>query len=642
MAKDVRVIEDQERLIARALAAGIAVGKELCSRMKMGEIRHCLSSTRVASFLCKALRSLGGVVLAVVVAAVARKFLLAELGTRIVWVTFYPAVVIASLYGGWFSGLLSAGASCLIALYCWPLFVNHPFINDYGDRLGLFAFLFNCTMIAAVAESARRARSRAIILKEQAEAANRAKSVFLANMSHELRTPLNAILGFSSLMLANSFLTEEQRRSLGIINRSGEHLLGLINSVLDMAKIEAGRTGVELSAFDLLSMMKDTSDLMRVRAEAKGLQLSFEVAIGVPRAVKADESKLRQVSLNLLGNAIKFTSQGGVALRLSLRTQDSPQHVRLNIEVEDSGPGISLDEQRRIFEPFVQLGHESDQKGTGLGLSITRQLVELMGGVLSVESRPGAGSRFRAELPMELVEEESVAFRGLSDMRLMRLAPNQPDYRVLIVDDQKENWELLREILEHAGFQVQVAENGKDGVTAFASWQPHFIWMDWRMPLMDGLEAIGKIRNLAKGRAVKIVILSASTFKQDREQGLAAGADDFMSKPIQFHLIYECMERVLGVRFVMDHCELDREHDVSQSLERGALAALPHSLRDELTSALISLEPARVAHCVTCVAALNPALGRAMEHEVREFRYTPILKALQSCHRASTQESALS
>ena len=241
------------------------------------------------------------------------------------------------------------------------------------------------------------------LAQEKAEAANRAKSVFLANMSHELRTPLNAILGFSNLMRNDASVSAEQRQTLDIINRSGEHLLGLINNVLDMAKIEAGRTAVENTVFDLHAMMRDIADLMRQRAEAKGLTLTLEMAEGLPRVIVADEGKLRQVVLNLVGNAVKFTSQGGVTLRLASRPLGESHRVTLVIEVEDSGDGIAAEDQQRIFEPFVQLGHKSDQKGTGLGLTITRQFVELMGGVIRVESAPGKGSKFRVEVPVEPV-----------------------------------------------------------------------------------------------------------------------------------------------------------------------------------------------------------------------------------------------
>jgi signal transduction histidine kinase len=253
-------------------------------------------------------------------------------------------------------------------------------------------------------------------------------------MSHELRTPLNAILGFSSMMRCDPQLTGAQVESLDIINRSGEHLLALINDVLEMAKIEAGRLQLEVAPFDLGTMTRDVTDMMRLRAEQKGLSLRLDQASEFPRVIRGDEARLRQILVNLIGNAVKFTHSGGVTLRLGVRHD---QHQHLLIEIEDTGPGISPEDQERIFRPFVQLAEGAEQKGTGLGLAITRQFVDLMGGRIAVESTLGRGALFRVELPVE--QADFPAAQPLEQRDVVGLSPGQPAYRILIAEDQQEN-----------------------------------------------------------------------------------------------------------------------------------------------------------------------------------------------------------
>ena len=564
----------------------------------------------------------------IVLAAALRIWPLPILGGRLVWLTFYPAVTIAAAYGGFSAGLLAAVLSCVTAVFLWPLLVPSPFIKDFADWLGLAIYFLNCMLISVIAEAMLRANARARKAQEQAEKSNKAKSVFLANMSHELRTPLNAILGFSDLMRNDAGISEKQRETLDIINRSGEHLLSLVNDVLDMAKIEAGGIVSKVNAFDLGEMVRDITDLMRLRAEEKGLRLLLDQSSSFPRFVRADAAKLHQVLINLIGNAIKFTRQGSVILRLNAKP--AGERLLLSVEVEDSGSGIASEDLARIFDPFVQVGKPATQKGTGLGLAITREFVELMGGRVSVESTPGKGSIFRVEIPVKQAETTEVIITETRQKRPIGLASGQPEYRILIVEDQQENWLLLRRLLEDAGLQVRVAENGAEGIEAFSAWRPHFIWMDIRLPVMDGLEAARRIRALEGGQAVKIVALTASVFEEERNHIMAAGMDDFVRKPYRPEEVFDCMTRHLGIRFVYDETAADEVKKPLTALRLATLAALPQELRRELNDALVSLDAVRVAELIRRIAGLNPALGEVLAHHADRLAYTAILHALNT------------
>jgi signal transduction histidine kinase/CheY-like chemotaxis protein len=572
-------------------------------------------------------------------AAALRVWPLQTLGSRLAWLTFYPVVMIAAIYGGFPAGMLATGLACLIAAFLGPMLVGQPFIKDAADWLGMAVFVMTGTMISGVAEAMRRAQTRAKQAQEKAEAANKAKSVFLASMSHELRTPLNAILGFSSLMRSDPDLSEEQRKTLDIINRSGEHLLNLINDVLDMAKVEAGRLSVDNSVLDLGEMVRDLTDLLRMRAEEKGLQLTLDQSSEFPRFVRVDADKLRQVLINLVGNAIKFTKHGAVTLRLNTRPAESPERLWLVVVVEDTGVGIATNDRTRIFDPFVQVGKQNIQRGTGLGLAIVHTYLDLMGGKISVESTPDRGSVFRVELPVERVDESGMRAAEIGQGRIVGLEPGQPEYRLLIIEDQMENWLLLQRLLEGVGFEARVAENGAAGIELFQNWRPHLIWMDIRMPIMDGLEATRRIRALDGGREVKIVALTASVFKAERDHFLAAGLDDFVRKPYRLEEIFGCLARQLGVRFV--HKEDQGAMAVGEEnriLLPEALATLPQELRKELTDALISLDAARINGIIRQVNDLAPELGKTLDYHTAQLGYTTILQALQSGSKGSSKE----
>jgi signal transduction histidine kinase/ligand-binding sensor domain-containing protein/CheY-like chemotaxis protein len=500
----------------------------------------------------------------------------------------------------------------------------------------LIGVLFGAYTLRVAALHRRRRQLEALVdqrtaelveARDQAQAASKAKSVFLANMSHELRTPLNAILGFSKLLRGKN-ASHEQRDQLDIINRSGEHLLTLINNVLDVAKIEAGKQELTIAPCDLNALVRDVVEMMRVRAQTRNLELFCVPSPDFPRHVHADAPKLRQVLINLLGNAIKFTAEGKVALRLNATAPDDAGRLRLRFDVEDTGVGIPAEDHARIFEPFVQVGETGARQGTGLGLTITRQFVEMMGGSIGLESTPGQGSRFTVEVPVDVARGSDVAGGEPLIEHLFVLEPDQPEYRVLIVEDSQENATLLDQMLKRAGFLTRVAENGERGVEMFREWRPHFIWMDVRMPQMSGIEATRQIRALEGGRDVKIAAITASVFASERDQVLAAGMDDFVRKPYRPEEIIACMGRQLGVRYRQIEATASASAGDAQ-LRPEDLAALPSQLRRDLADAVVSLDPERIFAAIDRVGEVNRALAAVLRRLGDRFAFTAILNAIE-------------
>ncbi len=488
--------------------------------------------------------------------------------------------------------------------------------------------------------------------EEAAAAASLAKSQFVANMSHELRTPLNAILGFTQVMSRDSSLDQENLENLRIINRSGQHLLELINDVLDLSKIEAGIIGLDERSFDLYQLLDTLEEMFQIKAESKSLQLRFSVQANVPQYIKTDEKKLRVCLINLLGNAIKFTeNEGSIWLRASLANQQPPTESEIDpnctsdeqclilFEVEDTGVGIAAAEIDKLFDAFVQTeAGKQAADGTGLGLTITKKYVEIMGGDIGVESALGEGSRFKFNIRVFPAISSEITVATLQ--RAIALEADQQVYRILVVDDNQENRLLLVKMLQPIGFEVREAENGLQAVEIWESWQPNLIWLDTRMPVMDGFEAVRQIR--AKEGKTKpqtvIIALTASIFEERKGEIIAAGCDDFVRKPFLEQILFDKMACYLGVRYIyQDLPQLGagalRRYFVSEKPDSffwPLLAQMPQNWVQELYDAVNDVDEELAIEIVDRICESHPTLAEALKDLLADYRLDRIMDLTKS------------
>ncbi|MBE9222483.1 response regulator [Cyanobacterium stanieri LEGE 03274] len=470
---------------------------------------------------------------------------------------------------------------------------------------------------------------------KQANAANLAKSQFLAKMSHELRTPLNAILGFTQMMNRDSSLSATQQEYLGIINRSGEHLLCLINDVLEMSRIEAGQITLHQTCFNLYDLIKSVQELLTIKSNSKGLSFQVYQDADLPQYLSGDESKLRQIIVNLVGNAIKFTDEGHVDLVLSLLSDNVlTKEIELLIEVKDTGVGIESENLESIFEPFKQTDNSvHSREGTGLGLSISRQFARLMDGDITVRSRLGEGSIFTCRIAMSLprkIEQKCQSSRR----QIIGLQKSQPCYRILVVEDVQDNRLLMEKMLQSMGFNVQTACNGKEAIALWQTWQPHLIWMDMRMPIMDGYQASRHIRNLESmkenlQKPVPIIALTATAFDEEREAILQVGCNDFVSKPFQEKIIFEMMAKYLNIKYIyQENPDSSPKKTLIPAIDnqqiRIQLQKMPRPWINQLRIAALSARELKLKKLIEEIPSEFSALSHHLNHMVNNLFFEQI------------------
>ncbi|AFZ09070.1 multi-sensor hybrid histidine kinase [Oscillatoria nigro-viridis PCC 7112] len=484
---------------------------------------------------------------------------------------------------------------------------------------------------------------------EAAEAANLAKSTFLANMSHELRTPLNVILGFAQVMAHDSSLTPNQKKDLQTIRRSGDHLLSLINDVLDLSKIESGHCTVEESGLDLIALLHSLRNMLAERASSKGLDLCVEIGPEVPQFMLVDAQKLRQVLLNLLSNAIKFTDRGSITLQVSFEANGTGALTAtrpiLQFVIADTGVGIASVELDTIFDAFVQAqAGKRSTGGTGLGLTISRKLLELMGGKISVSSTLGQGSTFTFTLPVSPISGVNVTPEE-NNRFVIGLAPNQPHHRILVVDDRAENRLLMVRLLTQLGLEVKEATNGKQAVQIWQEWQPDLTWMDIRMPVLDGYEATKQIRAMEDGQNSIIIALTAQASQSDRTLALAAGCNDYISKPFREQTLFLKMAEYLGLEYIYQEEETEKGEratdcfpsylcsvapGVPDSLDPTLLATLPKEWVVELEDAALCGDDFAIVELVAQLSSDLAQFGTHLTELAHQYQFEKILNLIQS------------
>lgn len=482
---------------------------------------------------------------------------------------------------------------------------KNKYEDEVGDMIGAVQIFKDNTQKLLESEQQIKLAMR------EATNANKAKSIFLARMSHELRTPLNAILGFAGLLKKSLNINEKEKENLEIIKRSGEHLLNIINEILELSKIEAGKIEIVPKTFNLHELIKEIESIFSFRCASKGLEFEVEYFKTLPKIIKADVQRLRQILINLLGNSLKFTKNGKVSLFVY------EQNKKLFFEVKDSGIGIDNEDLKKIFKPFEQIKKDDyNQNGTGLGLSITKELISLMGGTIYVKSFVGVGSEFYFSIDYELANEKEIE-SNISTKNIVGIENIELSKSILVVDDIKENRELITQILNQYGFKIFEASSGYEAVKIFGSEKIDLIFMDILMSGLSGLETIEIIRK--KDTKIPIITVSANVFTEDKQKAITSGANDFIPKPVEEKEILLKLEKYLNLQLVYENKEIVQEIDLKKELE-----GLPQEFFEKLNEKALLMNNDEIFKLLV-EYNLSKELQNHIKSLVDEFRYSELV-----------------